>query len=468
VDLTKIEIVGLEGPVPEALSLLKAPASDLIAVARRQLVDEGAIRGFALGLLQHGPGGAAAFLPRGFNLTRSWFFEDQFYYEVRSRHLRAILVTSMVDRGYAINTVWFVDDGEALAAEAHGADVTRFNRFLDATLRRDDGNRKATLQLRRLVTGFPHMLHVLWNGISPVISLAQANDGFTDFEVHVLFEPFGPIERLVPELRGAVTRISAPRSAEQNSHYRVNCGVGGWSVTREAQSRIIRVAKELSEPATHQASAVFASRFAPVIWVTAKPGDRTFTNEAVVLADLVIRLSRLLPKAGFILDGSSYPWDFHRNVNYDGFFRSHIAGLTARSGTHIDEIVKGLPPQVRERTMVLNGIDVQDEVVWGCIADFYIAHGGSMQHKIGWIHDVPGYVHSNQPFLHHFKHIRFAPLEARTVVHYPSEGVLLDDDPSRYSPLQLARKDQKYSAISQETLFDDVVYAMRRSGVVTG
>jgi hypothetical protein len=465
-DLTKIEIVGLEGPVPELTGAVKESVGELIAVARRQLLDEAAIRDFALGLLQRGPSSARAHLPREFELTRSWFFEEQFFYEVCNPRLRAVLVTSLIDRGHAINTVWFVDDGVAVAVQDHATDVRRFNRFLDATLRRDGRDRKEKPHLRRLVTGFPHMLHVLWNGISPVIALAQEDNGATDFEVHVLFEPFGPIERLVPELSGTLRRVSRTWAADQNDGYEVNCGVAGWRITREAQSRIINLAKELSTTASREASAAFASRFSPVIWVTAKPGHRTFINEAVVLADLITRLSQLLPKAGFIIDGASYPWDFHHNSNYDGRFRSQIAGVTAKSDTHIKNILQGLPSEVHDRTVVLNGIDVHDEIVWGCVADFYVAHGGSMQHKIGWIHDVPGYVHSNQQFLDHFKHIRFSPVEAGTVVYYPSEGVLLDDDPAGYSSSQLAWKSQKYVAITQEGLYDDVWRAMRSSGIV--
>lgn len=468
-DLTKVEIVGPEGPMDAGLTgALTAPASELIALARRQLMDEAAIRDFAVTMLQRGTSGASAHLPRGYNLTRSWFFEEQFFYEVRNRGVRAILVTSLIDRGYAINTVWFIDANMAVAVESHGVDVPMFNRFLAAKLRLDGSDRRTKPLPRRLVTGYPHMLHSLWNDISPVISLAQETSGVRDFEVQVMFEPFGPIERLVPELSGAVTRVSTKQAVDQNDRYELTCGVAGWRITREAQSRIIQLAGELCTAASHEASADFASRFSPVLWVTAKLGDRAFMDEAAVIGDLVTRLSQLLPKAGFILDGSSYPWDFHHNSNYDGFFRNHIAGLTATADSHIQDIVQRLPAEVRARTKVLNGIGVQEEIVWGRVADFYIAHGGSMQHKIGWIHDIPGYIHSNRQFVHYFRHMRFAPLEAEPLVHYVSEGVLLDDDPSGYSPLQLARKDQKYAPVSWEAFYEDVVHAMEGSGVVDG
>src|ERR1700761_8369009 len=48
---------------------------------------------------------------------------------------------------------------------------------------------------------------------------------------------------------------------------------------------------------------------------------------------------------------------------------------------------------------LLNGLTVTDEISWGAIADFYFCHGGTMQNKIGWVHEVNGIVHSNTRFL---------------------------------------------------------------------
>jgi hypothetical protein len=35
-------------------------------------------------------------------------------------------------------------------------------------------------------------------------------------------------------------------------------------------------------------------------------------------------------------------------------------------------------------------------------ADFYICHSGTQQHKIGWLYDVPGIIHTNAYFSNNY------------------------------------------------------------------
>ena len=65
----------------------------------------------------------------------------------------------------------------------------------------------------------------------------------------------------------------------------------------------------------------------------------------------------------------------------------------------IAQLYSRLDAAARLATRIVTDVDVLEEVFWSELADFYFCHGGSMQNKIGWVHDTPGVIHSNESFI---------------------------------------------------------------------
>ena len=86
-----------------------------------------------------------------------------------------------------------------------------------------------------------------------------------------------------------------------------------------------------------------------------------------------------------------------------------------------------------------------------------------MQNKIGWIHRVPGFIHSNRTFLR-FNRV-MSPVPDGPACFYASDELIVDDDPANYSALELARKDQDYSFTSVAALIGEIRNAVGAMGI---
>jgi hypothetical protein len=452
--------VGLDASTTRDLSAAEGElAKTFFEFARKQLEDEQTIHIFVRRLIG-GERFAKDMLPGGMRVQRTWFFNYQFFIEAHWQRRRLILASAELDGRYALNTVWFPDRGIAIAVIANGVDVSVFQRFLLRYLSGNPIQRRSSEAPSRIVFGFPHMLHMLWNGLPALRRFAQ--DGIpSQADVHYLFEPFGPLDALLPELSGRLKRMSLEEATRLNDSYQISLGVGGRFIDRETQARIRDFARLAASAGCMAERKRLANSFAPIFWITAKPGNRSLVNEPRVLAGLMRGLVERYPNSGFIIDGASKPWDFAWNRNYDGFFRKHIEGLVVESA----ELLAGITAKcsdILDRVLILNDLPVTEEIVFGELADFYVAHGGSMQHKIGWIHEKPGFVHSTSRFLRFFETLRHAT-EAMAPVYFPTPGLIADENVLERSSKAYARKDERYHITDVNRFVAEVASACETS-----
>ena len=187
------------------------------------------------------------------------------------------------------------------------------------------------------------------------------------------------------------------------------------------------------------------------------------SQQSETLVNLIEALAADYKDAGFVLDGASLPWDYPGNSNYPPWFHAVIDKAVQGSSEIIDAVLENLDGGVRPHVQALNNVSACEEVVWGESADFYICHGGTMQNKIGWIHRVPGFIHSNRTFLR-FNRV-MSPVSDGPACFYASDALIVDDDPGKYSALELARKDQDYSFTSIAALISEVRDAVGLLGI---
>ena len=399
--------------------------------------------------------------------VRSWFHEYQFYYEFGSGpEPRYLWITGQLDRGYAMDTIWFPSRNVAITAFAPSLDLGRLERFR-AMLAQSTPKPVWAAPPHRVprvaVVGFQHLMHMMWNEL-PALDRLVGTILPDAFDIAVQCEPFGPTAALFPELAQVIRPVRYEDLPAENSRHGLVIGLGSWTITPGTQDRVRRVAAEQTDGAAIERRDSFKSHHHPVFWLSVKPPKRTMSDQGETLAALIVALRADYPQSGFILDGASLPWDLATNSNYPPWFHDVSKGAVAGSAAIIEDVLARIDAGLHAHVVALNNISACEEVVWGEAASFYICHGGTMQNKIGWIHRVAGYIHSNQTFLR-FARMMPPPVPNGPPCFYAPDGLIVDDDPAKYSALELARKDQNYRFTSIADLIAEVRRAVSDLGI---
>jgi hypothetical protein len=131
---------------------------------------------------------------------------------------------------------------------------------------------------------------------------------------------------------------------------------------------------------------------------------RTPDNQQELLLSLVSRIAAAYPAAGFVLDGFSYPDDFgsaiyQRTGNKHGLDGDFLSSVMTEREQEISAFIRELQGQWEKscpQTMVnATGLNLADTITLAGTADYYVCHAGTLQHKIAWMYNIHGIVHSN-------------------------------------------------------------------------
>ena len=388
--------------------------------------------------------------------TSSYFLRHRFCYLFTGEE-KYFWITAQVDRGYALATIYFPHRRVAVALYSFSIEPSMLGEL--------DGMRAAIAKpengLPVVVTGYPQYMHVLWNELS-ALEHAARDDLASRMEVAVLFEPFGPMTELYPEFAARTKCVRYDAVTALNQDHRLLIGLGGWTILEATQRRVRRLARWLVAPELIAACDRFRAQFDPVFWLSVKPLPRTCLDQAAVLARLIGGIRQEHPRAGFVLDGTSAPWDAKTNPNYGQGFSEWLETATRAIGEIVDGVFGQLAENLRQAVEIVSGVSVCEEIVWGEAADFYICHGGTMQNKIGWMHRIPGLVHSNAKFLYFFK-LMDPPVESGPACFFLSEGLIADAPAENYSWMELQRKDQDYGFTDLDSVLREVLEAFDAS-----
>lgn len=393
----------------------------------------------------------------------SWFFEDRYFYRFSPQaHEEYFWVSGSIGRGYSLDSIWFPQRGIAVTLYKAGIELTPgcLDRFQNHKLAKEniDSDIAMINAFRCAVIGFPHMTHMLWN-VMPALDQLSDMKIPESFKLAVLFEPFGPIEELFPSFAGHLEHIQSNELPKLNKKYEFLVGLGSWFITRRVQDRIRSVLINYVDAEVRSKCQVFRELHETIFWISIKPPKRTIIDQCNMIAGLMHALRQRYQKAGFILDGVSLPWDFMTNTNYPSWSKAGLDRASVNSEEITRNIIELIEPQLRPHVITLNGVPISEEIAWAELATFYIAHGGSMQNKIGWLRSIPGYVHSNKKFLKFCRNF----VERGGEMILASEELIVDDDPSSYSPQEMERKDQNYAFRSLEMLVEEVSAAYEKS-----
>lgn len=460
---------GTFAPAPAGMEDLWPRICALLSHQRLVLQDEQAVQAQQRGMVRDG----CFLMPSVFDgraddlCERSWFHEYQFYYEFgRGAEESYFWISGQLDRGYGLDTLWFPSRSVVITNFAASVEVDRLARFQDVLTRSIPKPVWAAPPVsipRIAVHGFQHLMHMMWNQL-PALDTLSGTSLPDAFAIAVHCEPFGPTAALFPELAPILRSVRYEDMPAENARNGLVLGLGSWTITPSTQDRVRRVALQQASPGVAEQCDRFKGSHHPVFWISVKPPKRTMLDQAETLAALIRALRTDYPASGFILDGASLPWDFPRNGNYPPWFHAVCDSAVTGSAAVIEAVTVRLDTLLRPHVVALNNLSACDEVVWGEAANFYVCHGGTMQNKIGWIHHVPGFTHSNHSFLKSNRTMP-PPVLNGPPCFYASEALIVDDKPEEYSALELARKDQNYRFTSIPALIAEISAAANGLGI---
>ena len=421
--------------------------------------DEALIRAFQHGVVRDGNFLVPSLFGEGGDLCRqSYALQNVVFYRFPDGALEYFWVTAQLDRCYGLGALYFPGCRLVLSLYPFGITQGLMDAFerVRAGIGRPAPTGHGVPTGPVVVSGYFHIIHHLWNEL-PAVERAVVAGLAPKLSINALYQPLGPLEELFPELKGRVQPATDAELMARHGQVQMFTALGAWTIPAVTQARVVAVAGRHTNVDTLAEQQRFRARHFPVFWVSVKPPQRTCEDQSKVLAALIEQLGARWPSAGFLLDGVSFPWDFDTNGNYPGWFGDMLGEAADKTAAIMDDVVVRLSPAVWDRVRTVSRVSVMTEITWARTADFYVCHGGSMQNKVGWLHRIPGVVHSNTSFMAGARFM-IPPVENDTTpTFFLPDDLIVDDDRSNYTAHQLARKDQNYRFVSGTALADFVV-----------
>lgn len=275
-----------------------------------------------------------------------------------------------------------------------------------------------------------HFAHQIWNVLPGVQALLDCGLNAGALSWRVAHEPVAPIDVIFPELQGAsvrrATESEVPASVLSERLFVVR--PGSRRLTPQSLERVRHAVATYAPPALNQRMEEIRRTHWPVLWLTVRADTRTWQGFATGMADILNQLQVHYPDLAVILDGYALP----RSQSTPSARQS--AAIAAEK-----EIIEALKAGCDRSCVVLEliGDPLPVSIHAASIADCYLAHHGTLQHKVAWFANVPGIVHSNRGMLSgidgslaHYPAFAASP-STRTPRYLPPDAVTdLPGDPS--------------------------------------
>ncbi len=255
---------------------------------------------------------------------------------------------------------------------------------------------------RIVVTGDQNFAHCAWNQLCSLEVLVRS--GLIDRVQHLMVtsEPLGRLDRLFPEIDSRRLQRLTHRQLELfNTGDKLLIPVGGVRVSKAVRNRVMTLAAEsLTARGNELKNMIVGRRHLPTFWVSIRTRNRTASNQISFISELINALSSAFGACNIVLDGHSTPMDWQDNPDVGV---AQIQQIIDGDQKEVDAILtaSGLCGETVSETKVIPavGLPILDSILLGQFADFYVCHHGTVQHKIGWFHPVPGVVHTNKAYL---------------------------------------------------------------------
>ncbi len=268
---------------------------------------------------------------------------------------------------------------------------------------------RAVLEAEPLVLlGHPNFAHVMWNELPALMTIAEKPNWPAHMgRITLLYEPLKVVEDILLRASVDVSYLDRPEDFLGPQPGLV-VRIGATQVSYRLRSKLLENMGESLDTAPLQPLVARLQGRSPVIWISVRLDARTASNQEDFLVLLAKAIAGLYPRAGIILDGFSFPDDIERSIysEHDGgdafqepgeacladMFDARERGISA----YIDHLLMKLEHSNLDLPAITtSGLRMTEAIALGDLADYYITHAGTLQHKIAWTHNIPGIVHSN-------------------------------------------------------------------------
>lgn len=254
-----------------------------------------------------------------------------------------------------------------------------------------------------LIVGHENFAHHIWNEL-PALQVwleRTSDDSIAKLSIIATAEPLGPLLEIFPTLEMAMFR----RSSGAKTKMPLCVRVGSQLVTAKIRRTVLDYFKRRKHaPAILETLSILDTGW-PRIWISVRQKSRTPDNQfEFLLATLKSIISRY-PDAMFVLDGFSFPVGFfedERTQYLRDTFIERSQDASRFIDTLRDRIAAELGGDFASRICDVSGHDLADAVCVAGNCDYYVCHGGTLQHKIGWFYSTPGFIHAAPQGLAHF------------------------------------------------------------------
>jgi hypothetical protein len=296
------------------------------------------------------------------------------------------LISSGPDRGYEIDGVY--DPARRCLALPSGHD-SAVAIFLVRHIRAVADAPCGKGQRAKLVLGHPNFAHFLWNEMPALLELeSRTASGIAG--ILLAHEPILPFEKLFD---WALAPLVSPITREASHGHRARFHAG--ALFAAGSTRINLAARERVTQRCRNAAAEVPMPEPGVVrlWLSLRALYRHPVNQIETFVALLRGLSRCGPRFEVLLDGYSLQQDIEVPGRYD---------IDRERGNRAEVIVMARDLVARCRGWVggpalidITGCGIVESIAYAATAQYYICHHGTQQHKIGWLHAVPGLIHAS-------------------------------------------------------------------------
>lgn len=248
-----------------------------------------------------------------------------------------------------------------------------------------------------LVLGHENFAHQFWNELPALDAWLQtaSDKKVAGTPLYLSGEPLGPIREMFPRLS-----LAKPYDGISSSETPLFVRLGGKRVPAKVRKLVCDfvIARGNTPPAA-QLQRILARGF-PRVWISVRHGSRTPDNQADFLRAVVRQLFKRYPDAAVVFDGFSFPNGFFsdpRTTDLRARFVERSAIDKHFIDTLIDDICSEHGPDVASRLCATSERHLSEAICVAGACNLYLCHGGTLQHKIAWFHNIPGVVHTAVP-----------------------------------------------------------------------
>lgn len=249
---------------------------------------------------------------------------------------------------------------------------------------------RAYIQKKKSVAvwiGHNNFAHHLWNDL-PAVETALEK-GLLDRISYLLVthDTLGPLKSIFPEIpERKVRKVKSEdlfRAVLIEQLFVVR--IGSNFITQSVADRVLKLAKETSSPAILERVAQARRDHYPLLWVSVRVKNRTWIRQEEGLARIISELFVDYPTLGVIFDGFS--------VGYGMDVSAETKKMITELHRMVEKIRQCIPQEVAVYDTI--GYGIHESIVWADSIDVYLCHHGTLHHKVGWIANKPGVVHTN-------------------------------------------------------------------------